>query len=89
MDKATIDISPDIALERELKNGDRIRVYNDRGVLEGEVKILKEAHPRTVNIDEGRWRTMGETVNVLTSSALSDNGLGSSLYDCVVNIEKL
>ncbi|MBB3868469.1 hypothetical protein HNR78_001352 [Parageobacillus toebii NBRC 107807] len=31
----------------------------------------------------------GGAVNVLTSDRESDNGCGSTLYDCLVNIEKL
>jgi hypothetical protein len=42
-----------------------------------------------VNIDEGLSARFGGSVNQLTSSRESDNGLGSTLYDCLVNIEKL
>ena len=56
--------------------------------LSGTVKIMKKAHPKTINVDEGQWHKFGGSVNLLTPDGDSDNGLGSILYDCLVNIEK-
>ncbi|WP_246944301.1 molybdopterin-dependent oxidoreductase [Bacillus pinisoli] len=83
-----VEVSEDVALEKNLSENDRVRVYNDRGQVIGHVKIMKRAHPKTINIDEGNWSQFGGTVNLLTSNEPSDNGLGSILYDCLVNIEK-
>lgn len=84
-----IEVSNDIAKEKGLKDGDIARVFNDRGELVGRVKILANAHVKTINIDEGQWSKFGGSVNVLTSDRESDNGQGSTLYDCLVNIEKM
>lgn len=84
-----VDISEDIAKEKGLNDDDEVKVYNGRGELKGMVRIMQKAHPRTINIDEGQWSKFGGSVNLLTSNKESDNGLGSSLYDCLVNIEKL
>ncbi|ANB59557.1 molybdopterin-dependent oxidoreductase [Anoxybacteroides amylolyticum] len=84
-----IEISRDIADEKRLVDGDRVRIFNDRGELSGIVKILPNAHAKTINIDEGQWGKFGGSVNVLTSDRESDNGQGSTLYDCLVNIEKI
>ncbi len=78
-----------MAAEKGLKDQDYVRVWNDRGEIHGTVSILKAAHPGTVNIDEGLSARLGGSVNQLTSSRESDNGLGSTLYDCLVNIEKV
>ncbi|ALA70367.1 hypothetical protein GT50_09205 [Geobacillus stearothermophilus 10] len=51
--------------------------------------MLDGAYPGTINIDEGQWGVFGGPVNVLTSDLESDNGCGSTLYDCLVNIEKV
>ncbi len=83
-----IEISADIALEKNIEENDKVKVYNARGQLTGNVKIMKKAHPKTINIDEGNWQVFGGSVNQLTSNGESDNGLGSILYDCLVNIEK-
>ncbi|MFS0638930.1 molybdopterin-dependent oxidoreductase [Mesobacillus foraminis] len=86
--KVKVEVSEDIAQEIELADGDLARVWNDRGELKGIVSILKKAHPGTINIDEGNWRKFGGSVNVLTSDRESDNRQGSTLFDCLVNIEK-
>ncbi|MDQ0233173.1 molybdopterin-dependent oxidoreductase [Metabacillus malikii] len=84
-----IEISNDIALEKEIRDGERIKIYNNRGTLEGVAKVLPRAHKGTINVDEGQWRRFGGSVNQLTLDENSDNGKGSILYDCLVNIEKL
>ncbi|GAM13285.1 anaerobic dehydrogenases, typically selenocysteine-containing [Mesobacillus selenatarsenatis SF-1] len=84
-----VEIASSVADEKGLKEQDHVRVWNDRGEIHGTVSILKAAHPGTVNIDEGLSARFGGSVNQLTSSKESDNGLGSTLYDCLVNIEKI
>jgi anaerobic selenocysteine-containing dehydrogenase len=84
-----VEIAESVAVEKGLKNQDHVRVWNDRGEMNGYVSIMKNAHPGTVNIDEGLSARFGGSVNQLTSSRESDNGLGSTLYDCLVNIEKV
>lgn len=83
-----VEIAESVAVEKGLSNQDHVRVWNDRGEITGYVSIMKNAHPGTVNIDEGLSARFGGSVNRLTSSRESDNGLGSTLYDCLVNIEK-
>lgn len=83
-----VEIAESVAVEKGLSNQDHVRVWNDRGEINGYVSIMKYAHPGTVNIDEGLSARFGGSVNRLTSSRESDNGLGSTLYDCLVNIEK-
>jgi anaerobic selenocysteine-containing dehydrogenase len=89
MEKLKVEISPDIAEEKGIRESDYVRVWNDRGEIKGWASIMKKAHPKTINVDEGIWKKYGGSVNVLTPARESDNGLGSTLYDCLVNIEKL
>lgn len=84
-----VEIAKNIAEELKLQAGDRVKVWNDRGMVEGAVAIIQQAHRNTINIDEGISSAFGGPVNRLTSSLESDNGLGSTLYDCLVNIEKI
>ncbi len=83
-----IEVSVDIAKEHKLLENDSVRVYNNRGQITGKIKIMKRAHSKTININEGNWHDFGGSVNQLTSSDESDNGLGSILYDCLVSLEK-
>ncbi|WP_376767914.1 molybdopterin-dependent oxidoreductase [Neobacillus endophyticus] len=87
--KLKVEVAQNIANELALQNGDYVRVWNDRGEVYGYVSILPAVHPDTINIDEGIWKEFGGAVNNLTSSRESDNGLGSTLYDCLVNLVKL
>lgn len=87
--KAKVEIADNIAEKLGLQENDYVKVWNDRGEMKGFVHIMKKAHPDTINIDEGIWAKFGGPVNNLTSSRESDNGLGSTLYDCLVNIEKV
>jgi anaerobic selenocysteine-containing dehydrogenase len=89
MQSVKIEVSEDIAIEKGLKDGDLVKIFNDRGELTGNIKVMKKAHPKTINIDEGQWQKFGGSVNVLTSDLESDNGVGSTLYDCLVNLEKI
>ncbi|WP_316572296.1 molybdopterin-dependent oxidoreductase [Neobacillus sp. YIM B06451] len=87
--RVVIEIAADIASRHGLLDGDRAKVWNERGEVIGTVSILPKAHPGTINIDEGIWKKFGGSVNSLTSSLPSDNGLGSTLYDCLVAIKKI
>ncbi|MCM3764214.1 molybdopterin-dependent oxidoreductase [Neobacillus niacini] len=87
--KLKVEVAQNIADQLGLENGDYVRVWNNRGEVKGFVSVLPAAHPNTINIDEGIWKRFGGPVNNLTSSNESDNGLGSTLYDCLVNLEKL
>lgn len=87
--KLKVEVAENIAADLGLKNGDYVRVWNDRGEVQGCISILKAAHPNTINMDEGIWKKFGGPVNNLTSSRESDNGMGSTLYDCLVNLEKI
>ncbi|MEH7436082.1 molybdopterin-dependent oxidoreductase [Neobacillus drentensis] len=87
--KVKVEIASNIAEQKKLQNGDLVRVWNKRGEVRGFISVLAAAHPNTINIDEGIWKEFGGSVNKLTSNRKSDNGLGSTLYDCLVNIEKV
>ena len=87
--KLKVEIAQNIADALSLQNGDYVRVWNDRGEVKGYISILPAAHPNTINIDEGIWQEFGGSVNLLTSNKESDNGLGSTLYDCLVNLERI
>ncbi|TDK63834.1 oxidoreductase [Bacillus salipaludis] len=87
--KLKVEVAQNIATHLQLEEGDYVRIWNDRGEVKGYVSILQKSHPNVINIDEGIWKEFGGSVNNLTSSRPSDNELGSTLYDCLVNIGKI
>lgn len=87
-EKVIIEVSQKISVDNCLVEGEEVVIFNERGSLTGFVKVLKNSHQDTINVDEGRWKKLGGTVNLLTSSGQSDIGLGGIQYDCLVNIRK-
>jgi anaerobic selenocysteine-containing dehydrogenase len=87
--RVKVEIAANIAEKLGLAKNNYVRVWNERGEIKGFVEILQQSHPNIINIDEGIWSEYGGAVNQLTASRKSDNGLGSTLYDCLVNIEKI
>lgn len=88
-EKNVVDISREIAISHNLIDGDSVQIRNERGQLDAIVRIDEGLQKDTINIDEGRWKGNGGSVNLLTPSGESDMGKGSILYDCFVAIKKI
>jgi anaerobic selenocysteine-containing dehydrogenase len=87
-ERPVVEISPAIARETGLAEGDLVRVYNERGEILGNIKLVDGQHKRTVKVEEGWWGNRGTALNMLTSNRRSDLGIGSAQYDCLVNLAK-
>ncbi|HEU4962872.1 MAG TPA: molybdopterin-dependent oxidoreductase [Bacilli bacterium] len=87
-DRPVVEVSVWVAEEKNLSDGDLVRVYNDRGEIQGNIKIVAGQHKRTIKIEEGWWGTRGTALNSLTSNRRTDLGIGSTQYDCLVNVVK-
>ncbi|TCP52214.1 anaerobic selenocysteine-containing dehydrogenase [Tumebacillus sp. BK434] len=87
-ERPVVEISAFVAEETGLADGDLVRVYNERGEVLGNVKIVSGQHKRTIKIEEGWWGNRGTALNALTSNRRSDLGIGSAQYDCLVNLAK-
>ncbi len=88
-ERPIVEISSLVAQQVGVQDGDLVRVYNDRGEVLGNAKIVLGQHKRTVKIEEGWWGNRGTALNRLTSNRRSDLGIGSAQYDCLVQIEKM
>ena len=81
----------DDARPRGIANGDRVRVFNDRGscVLMAEVDgAVRQGVAWAPSV---RWNKLAadhRNVNVLTSDRLTDIGGGPTFYSCLVEVEK-
>jgi anaerobic selenocysteine-containing dehydrogenase len=84
-----VEISEWLAHEEGFTEGESIEIYNDRGCFQGKAKIVSNSHPKTICVHEGRWSEYGGIINNLTPNTISDVGLGSTLYDCLVGIRKV
>jgi anaerobic selenocysteine-containing dehydrogenase len=79
------------AKARGIENGDRVRVFNQRGSCTLIASVDGVVRPGVVWAPSVRWnkRTPDHhNVNALTSDRLTDIGGGPTFYSCLVNVEK-
>lgn len=90
-DPELLEINSADAASRGIKEGDWVRVFNDRG----EVKLrahVNGAVQAGVVAARLNWRSLapdGKSINVLTSEKLTDIGGGATFYSCLVEVEAL
>ena len=84
------------AAQRNIRNGDMVRAFNDRGSLLAVAQVgLAEGDgvvpPGVVRVPSTRWNKRspdGHGVNALTSGRLTDIGAGPTFYNCLIEIER-
>jgi anaerobic selenocysteine-containing dehydrogenase len=77
------------AEKRGIRNGQTVRVFNDRGSYHCKARISPRARQGVVNGMGIWWRKLGlhgTNVNELTSQHLTDMGRGPVFYDCLVDV---
>jgi anaerobic selenocysteine-containing dehydrogenase len=83
----TLDMHPDDARARHLKNGDRASMWNDRGRLDNlVVRLVSGLRRGVVHILEGRSHKDDPDVNALTGDGTTDMGYGAVYYECQVEV---
>ena len=88
-----LDIHPFDAAARSVKEGDYVRVFNDRGSMQLRARVTDRARRGVVVGLSVWWRKLardGKNANELTSSdVLTDMGRAPTFYDCLVEVEAL
>ena len=99
-DREPLEISPKDAKERNLKNGDIVKLFNDRGACLAGVIIDDKVRPGVVQISTGAWYDPEDpkkpnslckhgNPNVLTpDKGTSKLGQGPIAHSCLIEIEK-
>lgn len=85
-----LEMHPSDAGERGVAEGDRVKIFNDRGELELSV-LLNQHLPVGVvaaRLDWAKLHPQGQNVNVLTSERLTDIGEGATFYSTLVEVKK-
>jgi anaerobic selenocysteine-containing dehydrogenase len=85
----SLDIHPDDALERGVREGDTVRVFNDRGSFTAIARVSDRARPGVVVALSVWWKKLAAdraNANEVTSQALTDLGRGATFYDCLVQV---
>ena len=87
-----LEIHPVDAEVRGISNGDRVRVFNDRGELSVRARVTAKARPGVVVALSIWWKKLtvdGSNANDVTSQALTDLGAAATFYDALVEVEKI
>ncbi|MGE5113792.1 MAG: molybdopterin-containing oxidoreductase family protein [Acidobacteriaceae bacterium] len=85
-----LEITAKDAFERDIREGDDVRVFNARGSLELTARISDAIQPGMVSA-RLHWAKLSrdkQNVNVLTSDRLSDLGGGATFYATSVEVAK-
>ncbi len=89
--EAELEMSPDDAQNRGLKNGEEVRVYNDLGEVRCKLKITPDQRPGVVELPKGLWRRHtrnGNTSNALCPDGSTDLGDGAVFNDARVEVAR-
>ena len=87
-----LEIHPLDAAQRQVNDGDMVRVFNDRGSYHCKAQVTTRAQPGLVVGLGVWWRKLGANhtnVNELTSQLLTDMGRAPVFYDCTVQVASL
>jgi len=85
-----LEIHPADAQPRQVADGDRVRVFNDRGSVEL-TAMLNPGLPVGVvaaRLDWAKLSAGGANINALTSERLTDIGRGATFYSTLVEVAK-
>jgi anaerobic selenocysteine-containing dehydrogenase len=88
---AVLSMCASDAESRGVSNGDRVRVFNDRGSCLLTAEVDGVVRPGVVSAPSVRWGKLSPEsghVNALTSDRLTDIGGGPIFFSCLVEVEK-
>jgi anaerobic selenocysteine-containing dehydrogenase len=83
-------LHPNEAAVRGVREGDRLRCWNDRGHFFGRAVVTEDVRPGIAVSYGVRWAMKseeGRTVNDTTSQRVTDMGGGATFYDNAVEVE--
>ncbi|HWR06223.1 molybdopterin-dependent oxidoreductase [Sporomusa sp.] len=87
--KMLLKMNPEDAANKELRDGQLVIAYNERGEVTFNLAVTMSV-PAGIVVSEGVWwlkHAPGKrSVNALTSQRLTDQGQGSTFYDVKVNV---
>jgi anaerobic selenocysteine-containing dehydrogenase len=87
-----LDMHPDDAAARGIREGDRVRVFNDRGGYTLKARLNGKPRRGVVVAPSVWWKKYardGGNANNVTSQRTTDLGGGATFYDCRVQVERV
>ncbi|MFO1324202.1 MAG: molybdopterin oxidoreductase family protein [Burkholderiales bacterium] len=86
-----LDLNPADAAARGIGDGDRVRIFNDRGRFTATARVTDRARPGVAVAPSIWWQKLspdGCNANAVTSQALTDLGRAATFYDCLVEVAR-
>jgi len=80
---------PTDGVKRNVKDGDRVKVYNERGSISLKVQFTGGIKPGCVSLPNGWWAQEGANPNFLSVGRETDMGHGTAFHDNLVEVELL
>jgi anaerobic selenocysteine-containing dehydrogenase len=77
------------AIERKIREGETVRVYNDRGEMRVPVRLNFSIRKGCASFYNGWWLSEGGTPNLFSKGRETDMGHGAAFHDTLVEIEKV
>ncbi|HVG31348.1 MAG TPA: molybdopterin oxidoreductase family protein [Pyrinomonadaceae bacterium] len=87
-----VEINPRDAAARGIREGERVRAFNQRGSCELTAVVTERAREGVVVSPSVWWNKLspgGAGINQLTSQGLTDLGGGATFYDALVEVERI
>jgi anaerobic selenocysteine-containing dehydrogenase len=88
-DSPLASLNPVDAAPRSIADGGRVRIYNDRGVLELIARLDNGIKAGCVYVTNGWWLSTGGAVNLCSLGRETDMGYGPAFHDVLVEIEPI
>src|SRR5579883_1833718 len=92
LETSTLHLTAEDAAPRGIQNGDRVRVWNDRGAFFLVARVDETVRPGVVCAPAVRWAKRAperRNANAVTSPRLTDAGGGPTFYSCLVQVERI
>ena len=86
-----LDVHPRDASARGIADGERVRIFNDRGSFTATARVGTRAREGVVVAPSIWWQKLspdGRNANAVTSQALTDLGRAATFYDCLVEVAR-
>jgi len=78
------------AKQRNINDGDMVKVFNDRGCYEGVLRLTDDVNPGIIVSTLGYWRQHNEgTVNSISSAEFANMGNAPTFSDNLVEVRKV
>ena len=83
-----VALHPDDAAARGIREGDLVRIFNDRGSLEVPAQLDAGLRAGCVAVTNGWWLSDGGAVNVCSLGRETDMGYGAAFHDNLVDVRR-